>query len=44
MSLYNQLNLESAMDDGASKYMLDGNESKWIKSWMNAQHLFIRLG
>lgn len=26
MSLYNELNLESAMDDGASKYMLDGNE------------------
>lgn len=26
MSLYNELGLESAMDDGTSKYMLDGNE------------------
>lgn len=26
MSLYNELGLDSAMDDGTSKYMLDGNE------------------
>lgn len=26
MSLYNDLSLDSAMEDGTSKYMLDGNE------------------
>lgn len=26
MSLFNDLGLESAMDDGTSKYMLDGND------------------
>lgn len=25
MSVYNELSLDSAMDDGNSKYMLDGN-------------------
>lgn len=26
MSVYNERSLDSAMDDGTSKYMLDGNE------------------
>lgn len=27
MSVYNEMSLDSAMDDGTSKYMLDGNWS-----------------
>lgn len=39
MSLYNELSLDSAMDDGTSKYMLDGNEFEHLFSVM----LFINL-
>lgn len=31
MSLYNNLSLDSAMEDGSSKYMLDGNEFSYLR-------------
>lgn len=45
MSLYNELSLGSAMDDGASQYMLDGNNQinfHWVFS-VSAHNLIIRF-